>query len=78
MALPEHVGDLHDGPCGVLQGNFVGLITHIEEWGSLQFDPPPPGRLKFAQICKVVARMGPPWCVTQLARHALKHSIPQL
>ena len=39
--------------------------------------PPPPGRLKFAQICTVVARIGAPWCVSPLARHALKHSNAQ-
>ena len=39
--------------------------------------PPPPGRLKFAQICTVVARIGAPWCVSPLARHALKHSNTQ-
>ena len=54
--------------------NFLGLLTHIEEQGSLQLDPPAPWRVK---ICTVVARIGAPWCVTHLVRHALKHSKTQ-
>ena len=62
---------------GRLTENFVGLLTHIEEQGSLQLDPPPLGVLKFAKICTVVARIGAPWCVAHLVRHALKHSKTQ-
>ena len=42
--------------------NFVGLLTHIEEQGSLQLDPPPPPGgftgTKMAQLLCVSVRFG--------------------
>jgi len=73
------------GPCqgkalkgrGLLDKVLFGLKPINRKAVSWSSIPPPPGRLKFAQICTVVARIGAPWCASPLARHVLKHSNTQ-
>ena len=40
--------------------NFLGLLTHIEEQGSLQLDPPAPWLVK---ICTDLHSCSADWCV---------------
>ena len=43
--------------------NFVGLLTHIEEQGSLQLDPPAPWPIYWHKNGTAFMRIRALWCV---------------